>query len=342
MIRFSKIFLAATLLIILAWLLPWTYSFFTATADKDPFSLYSPIIKDFIDITVDDKKNVIGIDSEGHQYTQAEVDSLLPFFYARQLMADGRLPDTICGVPVSMPEIQRTNFNFRSTPREINQNAVKLYPVLESMSKRVDMKMPDDMMRITDSGVEFIVEETNAVDAEKSRLFTEAFIAKGFQFPARYLSGNPTTRKEYDEGYLMIDNAGHLFHFKQTVGRPYVRAIDMPQGLVPEYVFITEFRSQETLGFIIGEDHSFNVLMSDYTVWPTEIKNFDPSVQAITIMGDMLDWTVRIESMESVDVYALSADNFKVLKHRTQKSEYPSVPGLTFTSPLDKFVKPRL
>ena len=48
-------------------------------------------------------------------------------------------------------------------------------------------------------------------------------VQKGFAFPACYASGNPTTRKDYDEGYLVLDANHKLFHLKCTKGRPYVQ-----------------------------------------------------------------------------------------------------------------------
>ena len=72
------------------------------------------------------------------------------------------------------------------------------------MSGRVDLSMPDDVFRVTSKGLEFIGMKTNTIDTDKSQLFTEAMVKKGFKFPCP--GGNPTTRKEYDEGYLILDN----------------------------------------------------------------------------------------------------------------------------------------
>ena len=162
-------------------------------------------------------------------------------------MADERFPDSLMGVPVSPRQVQITNFNFRVSAADINAPSVPLYPLLESMSGRVDLKMPDDVFRITPHGIEFIVMENNTIDQEKSKVFTEVLKKKEFRFPAQYVAGNPSTRKEYDEGYLILDAEGKLFHMKQTQGRPYVRAIPLPEGLNAKYLFITEFQDRKTL-----------------------------------------------------------------------------------------------
>lgn len=65
--------------------------------------------------------------------------------------------------------------------------------------------------------------ETNRVNEEKSERFTQVLSEKGFESPVRYVAGNPTTRKEYDEGYLLIDAGYRVFHVKRLRDRPFVR-----------------------------------------------------------------------------------------------------------------------
>lgn len=72
---------------------------------------------------------------------------------------------------------------------------------------------------------------------------------KDFHFPAIEIVGNPTVKKEYDEGYLLLDADRRLFHLKQVKGRPYVRAIPLPEGLTLEHLYLTEFRNKRRLPF---------------------------------------------------------------------------------------------
>ena len=339
--KISLIFLAILVLGVLAWFIPWACNFFASPRERVPFTVYSCVINDFVTTSVDDRKDLVGTDTRGNTYNQRQIDSILPFFYARQLVSDGRMPDSIAGVAVTPHDIQLTNITYRLSPREVNRAEVKLYPVLESMSKRVELQMPEDMMRITDNGVQFIDEETNTVNDDKSRMFTTALKDKGFVFPARTLGGNPTSRKEYDEGWLIVDNEGKLFHMKMTVGRPYVRAVTMPDGVAPRLVNVTEFRTRDILGFVFGEDDRFYVLKSDYTVVPTAVTGFDPTKASITILGNMLDWTVRIDGDTATDIYALDATDYSLIKHVTHPVVSSRVPGLTFASTSDRYIMPR-
>ena len=147
--RFSQIFLGITVLLLLAWQLPWCYSFLSPKTSSTPFVMYSSVSDDFV-LMGNEEKGFVRKDLSGVEYTQEQVDSLLPFFYERQLTTDERFPDSIKGVAVTPKEVQMTNITFRSSPRDINVNKVGLYSLLESKSGRVDLQMPSDVFRITD------------------------------------------------------------------------------------------------------------------------------------------------------------------------------------------------
>lgn len=188
----------------------------------------------------------------------------------------------------------------------------------------------------------FIDMATNSVKTDKSLLFTEAMAKKGFRFPATKIAGNPTVKKEYDEGYLLLDTDHRLFHLKQMKGRPYVRAITLPEGLIPEHLYLTEFRNKKTLAFMTDVNNALYVLQSrTYDVVKTGIPAFNPETDALTIIGNMFDWTVRVTTPASDNYYALNADDYSLIKALENKSNVYSMPGISFTSYTDKYVMPR-
>lgn len=345
MIRFSKIFLTLTILLLLLWQLPWCYAFFASKSnEKAPFSLYSRLSGDFISmVQSQDGKGIKRVDTRGNEYSQEEVDSLLPFFYMRQLMSEERFPDTICDVAVTPREAQMSNFSFRSNPADINSPKAPLYPLLESLSGRVELTMPNDVFRITKQGIEFIVRETNEIDESKSRTFTEAMKKKGFVFPQRAIAGNPTTRKEYDEGYLLLDAEGKLFNLKRVRNRPYVRAIKLPEGVEMKHLYVTENKDKKTLGYLTDVAHHFYVLNAgSYDVIQTGIPSFDPEEESMSIFGNMLDWTICIKSPQATRYYAIDAKSYQLIKEVTFESQSGSRQLLHFTSYRDNEVRPRL
>lgn len=324
MIKFSKILLYLSATLILAWVLPWFYNFLEPAAPRRPFVMYSAVVGDFA-ILESSADGTVRKDLAGNTYTDKQFDSILPLFYYRQLMADGKFPDTLNGEPVSARVAQNENFMFRSSPRSVNNTPVPLYPLLESMSTRVDLEMPDDVFRLDRRGITFIDCTTNQVKKEKSRTFTDAMIGKGFQFPAVLIDGDPNTRKEYDEGYLVTDANGKLFHLKQTVGRPYVRYIELPADLEISHVLLTEFRSRKHLAFMTDVDGKFYMLETEsYALKPLDIPPVDLRRDNFVVQGNAFDWTVTVTYADgSTSWYAIDARDYSRVAELTYPKPEP-------------------
>lgn len=342
MIKICKIYFGCLIGLLLLWQIPAIYNFFAVKPADTPFTLYSSVVGEFAFLQRDEDKKMTYQDHAGTTYTEEQFDSILPTFYYRQLVTDDRFPTAICGRAVTPREIQTANFTLRISPLDLNAPKMGVQQLLESMSGRVDLELPDDVFRMTDAGMEFVKMADKEIDHEKSRRFTEMMKSKGFAFPACQMAGNPTDRKEYDEGYVMLDAHRKLFHIKQTVGRPYVRAIDLPKDLVAEHLFITEFPSRKWLCFITDAAGNFWVVeRASYQVKRTELPQFDPETESMLIIGNLFDWTVKINRSNAACYYALSANDYTLLDSLSYPTPNKAMPGLKFTTTKDKFVKPR-
>ncbi|MDO5571151.1 MAG: DUF4857 domain-containing protein [Bacteroidales bacterium] len=352
MIKFSKILLATTIVILLFWQLPWCYSFLNSQASNSPFTMYSTIINEFI-FSESDGKTMKHYDLKGNLYSQNEADSLMPFFYARQLVNDGKFPDSIKGIAINYKDVQTASFYFRHNPKDINRPQIGLYQLLESLSGRVKLETPDDVFRITNNNIEFIECQTNTVNIEKSKLFTDMFIKKGFVFPSKEVSGNPSVKKDYDEGYVILDSNSQLFHFKQIKGRPYLRKIDIPNGMVLEHIFITEFRNKKTLAFACDKENKFYAIeFPKYNFEEIKIGPFNPKNQSMMIYANLMDWTVKLSSLDKVEYFAIDANNYSLLsKYEVPKEkenlmskfgDFISSVQLHFKAPFDEYVFPKI
>ncbi len=342
MTKFSRFFFWFVIIVLAAWQLPWAVSFFSYRPEDAPFVLYSNVIGDFAMITRHEGEPARYADRKGNVYAVREFDSILPCFYARQLYSQDRFPDSICGRPSDVHEVIRNNFVFRSVPSDINREIPGIYFLMESMSGRVDLEMPDDAFRLTSSSIEFIDMDENRINEGKSRLFTDMMLSKGFVFPALCVSGNPTVMKEYDQGYILVDSANRLYHMKMMRGRPYFRHIDIPSDIVPQHVFINEFASRSTLAMFTDTENGFYVVsMPGYEIRKVNIPAFDPEKDRMMIIGNMDDWTICIESDGSVHYYAVSARDFSLLSEMEYPMQKNCIHGLRFTSADDKYVKPR-
>lgn len=292
----------------------WVYDFASSQGSDHKFVLYSGVINDFA--ILDNKSdNARYSDASGNIYTESKYDSILVTFHYRQLYADERMPDSLFGVPVSMKFMQTESFTFRSTPSEINKITVPLYFLLESMSGRVDLSMPDDVFRITKSGIEFIDMDHGLIKKEKSRIFTDIMNKKKFAYPAVLVAGNGTNKKDYDNGYLIVDSENKLYNLKMQCGRPYLRQITMPNGLVPQNIFVTEHKGRHTLGYIISKEGEFYILETgSYNFVKAELPPINAKEMSVSIIGNYFDWTVTITESDKKSVYALNAKDYKFIK----------------------------
>ena len=208
------------------------------------------------------------------------------------------------------------------------------------------------MFHIDNDCIEFIDIKSNCVDEKKSQLFTKALQKKGFIFPARIIAGNPTTRKDYDEGYLLTDKENNLFHMKQVVGRSFVRKIDIPEGIVINHIFLTEFKNRKILAFLTDKQNRLYVLLTkSYRLISLPLTQFDPTRQSISGIGNLFDWTINISDDNGDEYYAIDARDYGLLKRMERPNNTVSLSEkiggyifpvrLTFTSLKDKWVKAR-
>ena len=86
--------------------------------------------------------------------------------------------------------------------------------------------------------------------------------------------------------------------------------------------------------------HSY-IINSDGSLVKSALPGFDPAKDELTIFGNMFDWTVKLSTDKDDYYYALDATDYSLIKEHAYKDIRRSVPGVSFTSPDDKFVKPR-
>lgn len=239
------ILLVTLSVIVLSWFLPWLYSLLFPVGASDPFIAYSPISdRMIVSERTGEKESVIypldadGVREEGVVYTKEQRDSLLPQLYFTQLVAREQMPDSINGIEISIPLLKHNSWVFTSSPRDINKRFADVYLIMESMPARIDLEDPTEVFRFRDGRVEFIEMETNQINQARSKRFTEIFNDRGFTLPMKSFSANITSRKAYDEGYLMVDDNGDIFHMKMQAGRPYMSKVRKPDSLRAAHVFI--------------------------------------------------------------------------------------------------------
>lgn len=289
------------------WVLPALVKMATREPQEYPFVYYGSVLKGFGLVDYKNKEMPL-TDLDGNRYTAEQFDSLMPLLNYRQLMSDGRLPDSIGGREVTPPLLRMSTVIFRYKPEEVSAPESGLYILQESMPRRGGLSIPPDVFRLR-GGIEFVDAATNRVDEEKSVRFRKAMEKAGFAFPARWAAGNPTTLKSYDEGYFCLDARGRLFHLKMVNGRPYVRDTHAGDSIDIRSFSMYEAPDRRFYGFMFDRKGSLYILESDlaggYEPRKLGMGPVDPETDRVTVMGNLLYWTVTVETPGGRRYYAL-------------------------------------
>ncbi len=302
LIRISRFLLLLIIVIACAHFLPKLYWMKFEKSIQTPFVAYSPVVNDFI-ISSESSSDLKWKDSKGNYYGREEFDSLLPFMNYRQLAATEKMPEVLNGIKISLEDVRLNNFMYRITPSAIDYEEIPLYSMLESQSRRVNLAMPKDFFRIK-KRIEFIDSETNEIDEEKSILFTNELLTKGFSFPAKLIAGNPTTRKPFDEGYFVIDNKNNLFHIKMVKGKPFCVNTNIPANMNIVYIAAIEMNLREFYAYIVTEDNKIFLLSYDnYKPIELPVINYNYKSDNLRITGDLFYRTISVYSYDNVEVF---------------------------------------
>lgn len=308
------IFLTALSVCILAWFLPWLYSLALPDADNDPFLAFSPVSDTFVISENGDNPKIYLQNNENTSFSKEERDSLLPQIYFTQLSARMQLPDTIEGKAMTIPNLKHSQWVFTSLPMDVNKVQPDWYFIMESMPKRVDLEDPTEVFSLDDGKVTFIDMASNNINDKRSQRFTRTFNDKGFEYPAKFYSSNITSRKAYDEGYLLVDNSGDVFHMKMRAGTPYLSKIAMPDSAKALQAFIMENNDRRVLGLVFDDRHNVYALEREgYKLVKLPVGEIDPASDRISVMANLFNIIFRTRNAEEVKWTALDTDTYDLL-----------------------------
>ena len=251
----------------------------------------------------------------------------MPLFAFRQLVAEGRLSDSLFGVALTPKLIQQNAFHFKTSPKQLNKPAVGLYTLLESASGRVDLQLPPDVFRLTDKGIEFIDCETNTVNKAKSLSFSRELEKYGFVFPVQLIWCNGSTRKDYDKGFLLTDSENRLFQLKMVKGAPWVRAIKTDGCTITGYkqLFTIEPANRQLVGLAVSDDNQLYAVRADGSMTHIGIDSYDPQTMQITIIRDIFHWTITEYTATDSRYYAVDARTFEQVARAIIPDPAPSI-----------------
>lgn len=308
--KLSRFILVVVAILVLSMTLPMLYWMAFEKPVKKPFILYSCIDDDFFILRAGTPTTYE--DNKGKKYTRDEYEQKLPMWNFQQLMVSGKMPDTIKGRAMDMHDIGRNRSFVRIKPEDINCPKPKLFPMFESQSGRASLELPNDYFRIT-WRIEFIDAETNKILEDKSQLFSAALFHNGFTFPATRIEGLPTTRKSCDEGYLIVDAADKLFHVKMIKGKPYVKAVKIPEGLIFKHITCVDFKDKKFYAYLFSDKNEVYILTQDeYELIKWPVTGYDADNCELKLYGDLFNYNVTIDADDHTDVIILDKEYKKV------------------------------
>lgn len=307
-----KILLILFSTLIFAWVFPWLIKLSTNDASRYPFTYFSSVNKEFIQVVKSTNNETLLKDLKGNEYTRDEYDSLLPMLSYRQLLKDSRLPASLNGEALNGKVIQENQFYFRYSPRDKNARVIDLNPMFESMSGRVQIESPEDMFSINNKMI-FIDAESNAIDEKKSELFNKALVKRGYTFPTQGVFGNPSTKKLYDEGWFALDNNNQLFHIKMVNGQPFVKDTKAGQQHQITFVKTIETQNRRMYAFVFTDKGElYYVQDQDYGLVKINIDAYNWNTDQVSILANQFFWNVVVSTPTQRITYAL--DNTSLIE----------------------------
>lgn len=238
---------------------------------------------------------------DGTSLTSRQMIHALPTLYAEHLIKWNAFPETIQGIHIPPEQARKGAQHLSFRPRDWNAPEPMLHMLLESEPEGASLQFSSDFFRLTDNrqGLEFIRPQTADIDRNKSECTMEAMRKAGFIFPVRALDGKPDPRKDYDEGYLLVDAENRVFQLKMVKGKPVCRVGGEIGDRIVRGIIIAENRRREMLGFIIT-DQAFFAVMQD-----------DLSLRRIPVAGFNADWTSFSLWADGIGKYVVVNDILK-------------------------------
>lgn len=303
--KLSRYLIVIVIVFALSNALPNIYDTLFDVRVDPPFVTYSVIKNDFI-VSRSEGGEVVYSDTKGNYLDRRKVDELQPFLFYNQLTNDGRMPDTLLGEKTDLSVISKEFFYNNIESSNYSKPAYNLYILFESQSGRVGVEYPEDFFRLG-NGIEFINCRTNKIDKAKSEKFTNAMLKAGFVFPAGLVAGIPFDFKSHDDGNLITDKNGKLYHMKMVKGEPYFVKIATEDNFSIKHIECVDNRNYtEFMAYIITENNKIHILKTkDYCITELPIDDYIPEDQRLTIIGDYKTRHAALVGPDYIKAYAI-------------------------------------
>ena len=207
------------------------------------------------------------------------------------------------------------NFYLSARAKNIDEERIriKLSPVFETQSGSANLIVPVDLARIG-KDITFINARTREIDNEKSELFTNELINKGFTFPVKLYGTNPDVRKPYDVGTFLIDKNNTLFRLYMVKGKPVVEKYNTNIGdeeII--YISIRENKYADFYGYMIAKSGNIFLININHTLSKITVDGYNPNKDNMRININPLHILLNISNDKYQYTYIYDK-NYNLLK----------------------------
>lgn len=305
---------------------------------------YSEVLGDFIisqHVYSDDPAARSGVsleavDTRGNSYTAEQLDTLLLLENAPQLIYEGRLPETICGVPVTPASIAAADYTVYFG--DGGGADYGLLDLKDKLSFRSSDYRTQDLFRFRPEGIEFLDAPSNSVDTRKSASFSGALAEAGFVFPAAG-AWSPVDRTDAETlGYFLTDSRGGFFRMGMCGGEPEVELIRLPEGCAVRHLsfvdrpeFLAMLLTSEGAVYRMGRDYSFVRLpLPDTRGMRVSMRNTQLFAKFTYSYGDRLSCYVTDPAFNLLDSCTIMLRSSRETpKYKAQQVVFPFTVHLT-------------
>jgi hypothetical protein len=173
-----------------------------------------------------------------------------------------------------------------------------------------------------------------------------------YKGPARIAAGNPTTRKPYDEGYLVVDQNNALFHIKMVNGKPFIKKTPLPDDLEVAHISPTEKPDRRFYGFLFDKSRRvYFISTNNYKLVEVPVPYFNYKTDYLQVMVNLFYWNVSSTTNSGKTFYAINANSMQVVDSVSYNKEpnrgkdfskYIFPAKLEFASAHSGFIQPKL
>ncbi len=192
----------------------------------------------------------------------------------------------------------------------------EFWPLLNTDPAQAGLVFPDDRFRLTDSAMEFINADFNAVDEQLTAAWTSALKAEGFVFPARSVAGNFTILKPFDDGVFVVDSQYAVFHLQRVENQISVTRTPIDPALETRYITVVESTLRQFHGLLLDGHGRLHLLTTDnYKLIALPVAGYDPESMDFKILFDPLYKTCVYSNATTIWAVALDEHYQAIASH---------------------------